>query len=168
MPTQKVKEKKTAASPELKLAQFQAEEEAVAQNLANFDILDYEVFTGQDWMRLTESHAKDIIVHWPDGHQTKGLEKHIEDLAAMFIYAPDTRIKQHPVKFGSGEWTAVIGIMEGTFSKPMATPDGKTIQPTGKSFKLPMCTVGRWKNGVMTEEYLFWDNLAFMQQIGIA
>jgi len=30
------------------------------------------------------------------------------------------RIKVHTVKFGSGEWTAVIGIMEGTFTKPNA------------------------------------------------
>jgi hypothetical protein len=86
----------------------------------------------------------------------------------MFVYAPDTRIKVHTVKFGSGEWPAVIGIMEGTFTKPMPTADGKTIQPTGKAFKITMCTVGHWKDGVMNEEYLFWDNLTFMKQIGLA
>src|SRR5437867_7330022 len=110
------------------------------------------------WERLSESHAKDILVHWPDGHTTRGIEKHIEDLKAMFVYAPDTRIKVHPVKFGSGEWTSVIGEMEGTFTKPMPAGGSKTIAPTGKTFKLPMCTVGRWKNGIMVEEYLFWDN----------
>jgi hypothetical protein len=31
-----------------------------------------------------------------------------------------------------------------------------------------MATVGHWKNGVMDEEYLFWDNLSFMKQIGLA
>jgi hypothetical protein len=31
-----------------------------------------------------------------------------------------------------------------------------------------MCTIGRWKQGVMEEEYLFWDNDAFMKQIGLA
>jgi hypothetical protein len=30
-----------------------------------------------------------------------------------------------------------------------------------------MCTVGHWKNGVMDEEYLFWDNLTYLRQIGI-
>jgi hypothetical protein len=89
-------------------------------------------------------------------------------LKAMFVYAPDTRIKQHPVKFGSGEWTCVIGVMEGTFTKPMPAGNGKTIPPTGKSFKLPMCTVGRWNDdGVMTEEYLFWDNATYMKQLGV-
>jgi hypothetical protein len=62
----------------------------------------------------------------------------------------------------------VIGEMEGTFTQPMPTPDGKAIPPTGKAFKLTMCTVGHWKGGVMDEEYLFWDNATFMKQIGLA
>jgi len=86
----------------------------------------------------------------------------------MFIYAPDTRIREHPVKIAAGEWTSVIGVMEGTFTKPMPTGDGKSIPPTGKAFKLVMSTVGHWKNGVMDEEYLFWDNQTFMKQVGLA
>lgn len=107
-------------------------------------------------------------MYWPDGHFTKGLAKHIEDLKFMFSYAPDTEIHEHPVKFGSGEWTSVIGIMTGTFSKPMPIGDGKFIQPTGKKFTLTMCTVGHWtKDGVMDKEYLFWDNQTYMNQIGL-
>jgi predicted ester cyclase len=86
----------------------------------------------------------------------------------MFVFAPDTSIKVHPVKFGTGDWTSVIGVMEGTFSKPMPIGDGKTIPPTGKRFKLSMSTVAHWKNGLMDEEYLFWDNQDFMKQIGLA
>ena len=141
--------------------------QTVRANLATFDDLDFNVFSNQKWDQLSRSHASDILVHWPDGHTTKGIEKHIEDLKAMFVYAPDTRIKVHPVKFGSGEWTSVIGEMEGTFTKPMPAGSGKTIAPTGKAFKLPMCTVGRWKNGIMVEEYLFWDNQTYMKQLGL-
>jgi hypothetical protein len=141
----------------------------LARNLATFDTLDYTVFSNAQWVRLHESHSKDVKVNWPDGHFTVGIEKHIQDLAAMFVYAPDTRIKQHPVRFGNstGEWTAVTGIMEGTFSKPMPIGNGKFIQPTGKSFKLPMCTIGHWVNGIMNEEYLFWDNQTYMNQLGL-
>jgi len=85
----------------------------------------------------------------------------------MFVYAPDTRIKEHPIKIAQGEWTTVMGIMEGTFSKPMPTAGGNTIAPTGRKFKLPMATIGHWKNGVMVEEWLFWDNHAFMKQVGL-
>jgi len=139
----------------------------VAQYLQKFDTLDYTVFSNQQWVRLHESHAKDIKVNWPDGHSTIGIEKHISDLKYMFIYAPNTSIKVHPIRFGAGNMTCVTGIMTGTFTQPMPIGDGKFIQPTGKSFSLPMCTVGIWKDGVMVEEYLFWDNQTYMNQLGL-
>ena len=143
----------------------------VAKNLATFDDLDFRVYTGQQWADLHKSHSKDVVVHWPDGHATKGIEKHIEDLKVMFTFAPDNRIEEHPVRFGTadGEWTAVTGWLQGTFTKPMALPDGKSIPPTGKAYRIPMATIGHWgKDGVMDEEYLFWDNGEFMKQIGLA
>jgi len=160
----------SAAPPSAKaqLDQYRAAEKVAKQHIATFDDLDFHVFTHQEWERLHESHSQDVIVHWPDGHVTNGIEKHIEDLKAMFVYAPDTRILQHPVKVADKEWTSVIGVMEGTFTKPMPAGDGKFIQPTGKAYKIVMCTVGHWTNGIMDEEYLFWDNLTFMKQIGLA
>ncbi len=151
------------------IKEMTAGRELVAKNLITFDTLDFTVFSNQAWTRLHESHSKDVKVNWPDGHFTTGIEKHIQDLSAMFVYAPDTRIKQHPVRFGSsnGEWTAVTGVMEGSFTKPMPIGGGKFIQPTGKSFKLPMCTIGHWKDGIMFEEYLFWDNQTYMNQLGL-
>jgi hypothetical protein len=144
---------------------------ALAKNLATFDDLDFRVYTGQQWQDLHRSHSKDVVVHWPDGHSTKGIEKHVEDLKFMFSFAPDNRIEEHPVRFGTqdGEWTAVTGWLEGTFTKPMALPGGKSIPPTGKAYRIPMATIGHWgKDGVMFEEYLFWDNAEFTRQIGLA
>jgi len=139
----------------------------VSGYLQKFDTLDFTVFSNQEWVRLHESHSKDIKVNWPDGHFTLGIDRHIADLKAMFVYAPNTSIKTHPIRFGSGNMTCVIGVMTGTFTQPMPIGDGKFIQPTGKSFTLPMCTVGIWKDGVMIEEYLFWDNQTYMNQLGL-
>ncbi len=150
------------------LKQIQDERAMIEKNLATFDTLDYTVFSNQEWTRLHESHAKDIKVYWPDGHMTEGIDVHIEDLKALFVYAPDTRIKEHPIRFGSGKYTAVTGVFEGTFTKPMPIGDGKFIQPTGKAFNMPMATIGIWENGVMIEEHLFWDNQTYMKQIGLA
>ena len=149
-------------------SQEQAQDAQCGARLATFDTLDYDVFSNQKWDRLSESHATDIVVSWPDGHDTNGIEKHIEDLKAMFVYAPNTSIKDHPIRICSGDYTAVMGIMTGTFSQPMPTPDGKAIAPTGKSFRLPMTTIGLWKGSTMTHEWLFWDNQAYMRQIGLA
>ena len=151
------------------LARFRTAQKIATQHLATFDTLDFDVYTNQKWDRLKESHAQDILVHYPDGHTSRGIPAHIEELKPMFVFAPDTRIQQHPVKIAQGgDWTSVIGVMEGTFTKPMPIGEGKFIQPTGKAFKLMMSTVGHWVNGVMDEEYLFWDNQGFMKQIGLA
>jgi hypothetical protein len=140
----------------------------VATYLTRFDSLDFDVFSHEKWDLLNVSHGDNIVVHWPDGHQTDGIARHIEDLKAMFVFAPDTKVESHPIKFGSGDWTCVTGIMSGTFSQPMPVGKGKTIRPTGKKFRLTMCTVGHWKDGKMTEESLFWDNGEFMKQIGLS
>ncbi len=140
----------------------------VEEHLKTFDKLDFDVFSNQEWDRLSESHAADIVVTWPDGHETTGIEKHIEDLKAMFVYAPDTKIKIHPIRFGRDEWTCVTGVMTGTFSRPMPVSDGMTIPPTGKSFKINMTTIGHWKGDIMDHEWLFWDNQSFKTQIGLA
>ena len=140
------------------------------RNLRDFDDLDFHVYSHEDWKNLGKSHAADIVVHYPDGHTTKGIPAHIKELEGMWTFAPDNRIVEHAVRFGTadGEWTGVMGYLDGTFTKPMKTPDGKVVQPTGKKYHLPMATLGHWnKQGTMSEEYLFWDNAALMQQMGV-
>jgi hypothetical protein len=139
----------------------------VEKNLKVFDTLDFDVFSNQKWDRLGESHAKDIVVTWPDGHETKGIDKHIEDLKPLFVFAPDIKIAEHPIRFGSGSWTTATGVMTGTFSQPMPIGAGKTIPATGKPFAIGMVTVGHWVKGKMDHEWLFWDNGDFMKQIGL-
>jgi hypothetical protein len=149
-------------------ASGQAQQDSCAVRLATFDTLDFDVFSNQKWNRLAESHADGIVVTWPDGHETTGIARHIQDLKGMFVYAPDTKIAEHPIRLCSGEYTAVTGVMTGTFSQPMPTADGKSNKPTGKSFKLTMATIGHWKGATMDHEWLFWDNHEFMRQIGLA
>ncbi|PBQ34957.1 polyketide cyclase [Sphingobacteriaceae bacterium] len=144
-----------------------SENDSIAAHLKTFDELDFDVFSNQKWDRLKESHAANIKVFWPDGHLAQGIETHIEDLKKLFVHAPDTRIKEHPIKFGSGKYTIVTGVFEGTFTLPMPIGGGKFIQPTGKAFKMPMATVGLWENGVMIEEHLFWDNQTYATQLGL-
>jgi predicted ester cyclase len=140
----------------------------IAEHLMKFDTLDFDVFSNQKWDRLKESHATDVVVTWPDGHETHGIDKHIEDLKAMFVAVPDTRITSHPIKIANGHWTAVVGVMQGTFSNPMKTADGKMIPPTGKKLDMQMATVGHWTAaGVMDHEWLFWDNQTYMKQLGL-
>ena len=114
------------------------------------------------------SHAENIRVHMPDGSFTDGLDAHVAALQALFAWAPDTSISEHPIRVAKNDLTAVTGVMRGTFTQPMQLPNG-TVPPTGKRFAINMATVGMWNaRGVMDEEWLFWDNLSFFQQIGLA
>ncbi len=142
-----------------------AEERA---NLETFDTLDFVVFSSQDWPRLGESHARNIRVHFPDGHYTDGIERHIADMSAWFEWAPDMRIDTHPVRLAKDNLTAVMGVLKGTFSKPMPDGKGGTIAPTGKAFAIDMVTVGIWNGqGTMDEEFFFWDNQTFYAKMGL-
>lgn len=159
----------TAAAADLAvLKRLQNEQAQEDRNLQTFDELDFVHYSNQQWDDFHKSHGPNIVVHYPDGHTTTGLDAHIAALKPQFAFAPDTRIKVHPIKIAQGNLTAVTGVMEGTFTRPMALPDGKTLAPTDKPFKLQMATIGRWENGVMVEEWLFWDNQSFMQQIQAA
>ncbi|HAT33546.1 MAG TPA: polyketide cyclase [Janthinobacterium sp.] len=140
---------------------------AVERHLKTFDTLDFDVFSNQKWERLGESHAQNIIATWPDGDETKGIEKHITDLKDMFVYAPDIAIQEHPIRFGSGSWTTATGVMTGTFTKPMPIGEGKFIQPTGQRFAITMATIGHWTKGTMDHEWLFWDAQDFTKQLGL-
>src|SRR6478752_3807838 len=97
----------TANAKDKKQADFEALQKQVTANLAVFDKLDFDYFSKQDWAGFATTHTKDVKVHWPDGHVTEGLDKHIEDMKYLFSYAPDTRIAEHPIKIGQGDWTAV-------------------------------------------------------------
>lgn len=145
-----------------------ADPATTAGHLATVDELDFRVIPTQTWSELDKSHSHDVIVHWPDGHVTTGLAKHTENLMALFAWAPDTRIASHTVSLGQGDWTTVVATMEGTFTRSMRFGRPDVIAPTGKPYRIQLVTVGHWKNGVMDEKYLFWDNQSFDRQIGLA
>jgi hypothetical protein len=102
------------------------------QHLKTFDDLDFDVYTNQKWHELGKSHAQDVIGHWPDGRTPVGIDVHNKDIKAMFVFAPNNRIQEHPIRIVDGRWTAAAGIPESTFTRPIPTPDGKPIQPTGR------------------------------------
>ncbi len=87
------------------LLSVQKTRRAEKANLENFDDLHFNVYSGQKWEQFARSHSKDIVVHNSDDSITRGLDPHIEQLKQMFVFAPDTRIREHPIKIASGDWT---------------------------------------------------------------
>ena len=94
----------TVAVPKQVLAAPEDTQANVTKRLERFDQLDFDAFSKQDWKRFNEIHCPDVVVTFPDGHQTHGIKKHTEDMIAMFVPMPDLRITEHSVSFGSDVW----------------------------------------------------------------
>ncbi|WP_316505636.1 ester cyclase [Nitrosopumilus sp.] len=167
-PAQEITALKTQiAKLQEKIDKYETEQITVQANLEMFDFMDFVAFNNQDWELVSTTHSHDVKVIYANGHQTDNFEDHVPDMQMVFVYAPDTQIISHPIAFGQGEWTAGTGVVEGTFTEPMPLPDDTFIEPTGNKFNYTMVTIAKWEDGIITEEYLFWDNAEIMKQLGI-
>jgi hypothetical protein len=113
-------------------------DDAVDRNLQGMDELDLVGWNKADWSGVfTHHHTDDVLVHWQGQSPTHGIEEHIE---AMKAYVENTgggtppQIASHPIRFGSGDWTCVIGEFE----------NGAR-----------MVTVAKWPDGAIAEEYIW-------------
>ena len=149
-----------------------ARERIVRKNLRTFHHLDFHVFNDQRWDKIHLSHSNDVVVHWPDGRTTVGIDAHIEDLKGLFVWAPDTQVLGHTILFGGGDaaqFSGCIGTLGGTFTKPLPIGGGNTIPPTGNRFEIQFSTTCHWTpEGVFDEEYLLWDNQELSRQLGLS
>ena len=131
-----------------------------------------DAWNSRDWDAFESLHDPNCVVYWPgrEDSPTNGVHDHREE-ARLFCEAfPDNQVHNRPydVLFGDGDFTCFVTRFTGTFTAPLEQPDGTSIEPTGKSFELLYSTAARWRDGRIVEEYLFYDNGTFMNQIGLA
>jgi hypothetical protein len=109
----------------------------VTRNLKGMDTLDFEGWNSADWDGVfAHHHTGDVLVDLKGQQPTHGIAEHID---AMKAFAETTggrpiQITSHPIGFGSGEWTCVVGELE----------DGSR-----------MVTVAKWRDGAIAEEYIW-------------
>jgi hypothetical protein len=112
-------------------------DERVSENLDRMDALDFEGWDKADWHGVfAHHHTDDVHVEWYGVGTTDGGEQHI---AAMKDYVEQVgggrvpQITGHPIRFGQGDWTCVVGVIEGR----------------------RMVTVAKWRDGRIAEEYIW-------------
>ena len=112
-------------------------EDTVTRNLQHMDELDFTGWNGADWEGVfAHRHPDDFFVKVNGQPPTHGIREHID---AMKAFVESTggvplQVKSHPIGFGSGEWTCVVGEL----------PNGDR-----------MVTVARWQDGAIAEEYVW-------------
>jgi hypothetical protein len=112
-------------------------DETVERNLQRMDELDFAGWNEADWEGVfTRNHTDDVLVDVHGQASTHGIRAHIE---AMKAFVESTggaplQVKSHPIRFGSGDWTCVVGELE----------NGSR-----------MVTLAKWRDGAITEEYIW-------------
>ena len=109
----------------------------VTRNLQGMDELDFKGWNRADWPGVfTQSHTDDVVVYVEGQPPTRGIQEHIEAMKALVdsTGGRPVQVKSHPIGFGSGEWTCVVGELEG---------GGR------------MVTVAKWRDGAIAEEYIW-------------
>ena len=109
----------------------------VIRNLAGMDELDFKGWNNADWRGVfARCHTDDVFVDVKGQPPTHGIQGHIDAMNAFVESTGGTpvQIASHPIRFGSGEWTCVVGEFEG---------GGR------------MVTVAKWRDGAIAEEYIW-------------
>jgi hypothetical protein len=113
------------------------QDDQVNNNLKGMDDLDFTGWNKADWNGVfAHHHTDDVLVDWKGQPPTHGIQEHIDAMKAYVDSAGGTppQITSHPIAFGSGDWTCVIGEFEG---------GGR------------MVTVAKWVDGAIAEEYIW-------------
>jgi hypothetical protein len=152
-------QKKTYTTPE---------DPNVAAYLTRFDSLDLVAFNKHDTALMYKFYNDTVLIAYPDGRETSGSETRVKELKDLFEQMPDIKVESHQTKFGCGDWTCVTGMLSGSSSKPTKGPDGKLIQPTGKNFVIPFCSIARWKDHRIVEQRTYWDNETMQKQMTVS
>ncbi|HLV58732.1 MAG: ester cyclase [Micromonosporaceae bacterium] len=116
---------------------------------------------------VKECYTDDALLVTPDAGELRGREK-AADYWRPFIEAfPDMTFE--PLRtFEAGDTAIDEGWVSGTHSGPMRLPDGHTIDPTGRRVKFRTVDLATVDNGKIKEHHMDFDQLDFMEQLGIS
>lgn len=113
------------------------DDDRVTGNLKGMDDLDFFGWNAADWHGVfAHHHTDDVMVDWKGQPPTHGIVQHIDAMKAYVESSGGSppQIISHPIGFGSGEWTCVVGEFEGGSR---------------------MVTVAKWVDGAIAEEYIW-------------
>jgi steroid delta-isomerase-like uncharacterized protein len=120
-----------------------------------------EVANQKNMDALEEFYAADAVWHEPD-QELQGLEEIRQYVALNFAAFPDVNFTVEDV-IAEGDKAVTRWTVRGTHQ-------GETEEfgpPTGRQIELEGLTLHRLEGGKIVEEWERFDNLSFMQQLGL-
>ena len=152
------------------LESMKAKAEVEAQNKADLEKLAEGVqkaWDNQDVDALVQLYAEDATMFMPgEAEPVRGRKAIAENQAAFLRAMPDISMEFTLILI-SGNHIVFEGIFKGTFTGPLASPEGD-IPPTGRSVKAGFAFIARVNtDGLVEEDRTYFDNLDFMKQLGL-
>ena len=121
----------------------------------------------RDWEAYGSVFAEDLLMVTPALPGTsKGRDARLQFVQGIVDSFPDGVVEIQRY-FGKGDWACVEVLFTGTHTGPMPGPDGTAIPPTHKQVKWPYCMVMKFKDGLVSELYEYYDQLSLMTQLGL-
>ncbi len=121
----------------------------------------FAVLDQRDFGRFEALHTKDFVKHYNNA-PTETLAEEMQDARRQFVASTDLRFSVNWV-VAEGDRVAVSFTGRGTHDGPL----GK-IAATGRKFDTTGMTVWRFVDGLIAEEWVFFNDLDLLRQFGLA
>jgi steroid delta-isomerase-like uncharacterized protein len=87
-------------------------------------------------------------------------------LQGLFAAIPDFKVDGVSANPAGDRMIASQWVIKGTWTQPFPSGPLAGAKPTGKSFAVPGASFYEWKDGKFASETTYFDQLAFLSQIG--
>jgi hypothetical protein len=138
----------------------------MTDNLSRFTALD-NAYNSRDWDAYS-ALLDDSFRGWMQGRaHAEGKAEHLRNAKEFCALSADNRVHNSPyvVALSDREWTCTIASFTGSMTGPLKTGEGKTVQPSHRTFETTFATIARWVGGKIVEEYEFLDSSAILAQV---
>lgn len=124
-----------------------------------------DAFNAHDPEARIATMTPDTVLVVPGGITLSGPEQVIGFLKAFWEALPDAKVTStHHV--ASGNTIALEGTLTGTHTGTFRAPQGD-VPATGNRIELRTAAFKRIRDGKVASEHLYFDQLDFLQQVGV-
>ncbi len=116
---------------------------------------------------VTNLYAMDaVMIQANEPMPVRGHDALLKSYQTMFKAMPDWKVKFSLIAF-HGDTIIFEGTGGGTFTGPMATPEGE-VAPTGRKTSLKFAFFAKINaDGLIVEDRSYFDNMEYMKQLGL-
>jgi steroid delta-isomerase-like uncharacterized protein len=122
-------------------------------------------FNAHDEEGIRSTYAEDALFEAPGDVRLEGADAIVEYAMTWLRAFPDARMRIE-TEVADGEWVVQRFLFEGTHEDVLAAPTGR-IPATGRHLVGRGVEVTRVQGGEITEDYLYFDQVQVLTQLGL-